>query len=129
MAKPMNCGIKRWIFFAAILLALLWRGAWTEAAEPRSFYDGKTITLIILHLPWGRDRRCQTSDSSSPGQIYFRPSQHYRAKHAGRGRHRFGELRVQHCQTGWPDNFGLQSCQLSGTNGWPPGSEARFPQA
>src|SRR6266545_5772880 len=53
MAKTMNCGMKRWIFFAAILLALLWRCAWTEAAEPRSFYDGKTITLIISTSPGG----------------------------------------------------------------------------
>jgi len=49
----MSCAMKRWMFFSAILLALLWRGAWTEAAEPRSFYDGKTITLIISTSPGG----------------------------------------------------------------------------
>jgi tripartite-type tricarboxylate transporter receptor subunit TctC len=49
----MNRGVNRWIFFAAILLMLTRRDAWIEAAESRSFYDGRTITLIISTSPGG----------------------------------------------------------------------------
>src|SRR4029450_4494027 len=49
----MNRGVNRWIFFAAILLILTRRDAWIEAAESRSFYDGRTITLIISTSPGG----------------------------------------------------------------------------
>ncbi len=49
----MNRGVNRWILFAAILLMLTRRAAWTEAAESRSFYDGRTITLIISTSPGG----------------------------------------------------------------------------
>src|SRR6266568_426140 len=49
----MNRGVNRWIFFAVILLMLTRRDAWIEAAESRSFYDGRTITLIISTSPGG----------------------------------------------------------------------------
>jgi len=32
---------------------LSWCVSWAQAAEPRSFYDGKTITLIISTSPGG----------------------------------------------------------------------------
>jgi tripartite-type tricarboxylate transporter receptor subunit TctC len=49
----MSPGVNRWIFFAVLLLMLTWPSRWTEAAEPGSFYDGKTITMIISTSPGG----------------------------------------------------------------------------
>ena len=49
----MKRGVNRWILFAAILLTLTRCAAWTEAAESRSFYDGRTTTLIISTSPGG----------------------------------------------------------------------------
>lgn len=39
--------------YGVILLILLWCVPWAQAAESRSFYDGKTITLIISTSPGG----------------------------------------------------------------------------
>jgi tripartite-type tricarboxylate transporter receptor subunit TctC len=48
--KTMSDGLQR---YGVTLLVLLWCVPWAQAAEPRSFYDGKTITLIISTSPGG----------------------------------------------------------------------------
>jgi tripartite-type tricarboxylate transporter receptor subunit TctC len=51
--KPMSRDLRRSVFLAAILALSLWCASWAKAAEPRSFYDGKIIHMIISTSPGG----------------------------------------------------------------------------
>ena len=49
----MSHKLHNWVLFGAVPLVLLGCVSWAQAAEPRSFYEGKTITLIISTSPGG----------------------------------------------------------------------------
>jgi tripartite-type tricarboxylate transporter receptor subunit TctC len=49
----MRRGLHHWTFFGITLLILPWCSSRSWGAEPRSFYDGKTISLVISTSPGG----------------------------------------------------------------------------
>ena len=58
----MSCDLHR---CGVLLLMLLWFVSRAQAAEPRSFYEGKTITLLIsTSLGLGRDQVSQRGRAS-----------------------------------------------------------------
>ena len=100
-----------------------------QAAEPRSFYDGKIINLIVSTSPGGATDVAGRLVSRHLGKYIPGYPNILAQNMAGAGGIVSANYLYNVAKPGWLDDFGGQSRQLPRTNGRPAGSKAGFPQA